>query len=610
MRRVAILTLGVALATSLFAATPVQAAPLAGTASAVQLLGALTVTPSHDDGYNRANFQHWVDADSDGCDTRQEVLIAESLVPAVVGAGCSVTSGEWFSWYDGATWTNPSDVDIDHFVPLQEVWRSGAFGWTAEQRRDYANDLGIGETLVAVTDSVNSSKGGSDPAAWLPPLASARCDYAVDWVIVKFRWNLAIDTAEKAALDGLLAGTCGARAVPVPPLMATPAVGATPPVAAGTVRISGADRYATAIAISAAYAPGVGVVYVATGENYPDALSAAPAAALQGGPLLLTSRAALPEAVRREIVWLAPGKIIVVGGESAISRTAFNALAALAPTRRDAGTDRYQTSRVVTQNAFGATGAATAYVATGANFPDALSASAAAGSTGSPVILVNGAGASVDSPTSQLIAALHSQTIRIAGGTSVVSAKVAAGLKTISGVSLVQRLAGGDRYGTSVAINQAAFASSQTTYLAVGTGFADALAGAALAGRDAAPLYVVPGNCIPDAALTAMRAAGSVRTVLLGGPSALGSGVASAKPCSTIPSPAPPASPPAPPAPPAPPSPPAPPGNPGDTKNCGDFPNWRAAQDWFETYFPAYGDVARLDRNHDGIACESLPGAP
>ena len=52
------------------------------------------------------------------------------------------------------------------------------------------------------------------------------------------------------------------------------------------------------------------------------------------------------------------------------------------------------------------------------------------------------------------------------------------------------------------------------------------------------------------------------------------------------------------------------PSNPGNSKNCGDFSTWLEAQAWFDTYFPYYGDVGRLDGNNDGVACESLPGAP
>ena len=52
------------------------------------------------------------------------------------------------------------------------------------------------------------------------------------------------------------------------------------------------------------------------------------------------------------------------------------------------------------------------------------------------------------------------------------------------------------------------------------------------------------------------------------------------------------------------------PDNPGDTKNCGDFSNYSEAKAWFDTYYPYYGDVARLDSDDDLEPCESLPGAP
>jgi hypothetical protein len=50
--------------------------------------------------------------------------------------------------------------------------------------------------------------------------------------------------------------------------------------------------------------------------------------------------------------------------------------------------------------------------------------------------------------------------------------------------------------------------------------------------------------------------------------------------------------------------------NPGDTKNCKDFEDYREAKTWYDTYFPLYGDVARLDGDGDGVPCESLAGAP
>jgi len=52
------------------------------------------------------------------------------------------SGGQWYSYYDDATWTEQTDLDIDHMVPLAEAWDSGASDWTTAQRRAYANDLG------------------------------------------------------------------------------------------------------------------------------------------------------------------------------------------------------------------------------------------------------------------------------------------------------------------------------------------------------------------------------------------------------------------------------------------------------------------------------------
>jgi len=108
-------------------------------------------------GYERSKFKHWVDADDDCQHTRAEVLVQESTV-ATTG-GCTITTGKWFSYYDRRTWTQASDVDIDHLVPLAEAWGSGAKAWTAGTRQRFANDLADRRALVAVTDNVNQAKG-------------------------------------------------------------------------------------------------------------------------------------------------------------------------------------------------------------------------------------------------------------------------------------------------------------------------------------------------------------------------------------------------------------------------------------------------------------------
>jgi subtilisin-like proprotein convertase family protein len=157
-------------------------------------------------GYDRDLFPLWVDADGDGCNARYEVLIAESVTTPTVGSGCSLSGGRWYSYYDGATWTAPADVDIDHVVPLAEAWDSGARNWTTAQRRSFANDLGDDRPLAAVTDNVNQSKGDRDPAEWMPPISGVHCRYVGEWAAVKTRWGLTVDTAEKSALTSVANG--------------------------------------------------------------------------------------------------------------------------------------------------------------------------------------------------------------------------------------------------------------------------------------------------------------------------------------------------------------------------------------------------------------------
>jgi hypothetical protein len=224
------------IATSIIPAPPAHAAT--STASAV--LSQLRVASAVTTGYDRALFDHWTDADGDGCNARYEVLIEESVTPVTVGYPCTITGGSWYSYFDGATWTDPADVDIDHMVPLSEAWKSGAASWTPSQRQAFANDLGFTPSLVAVTDSVNQSKGDRDPALWMPSASAAHCQYATEWVLVKYRWQLAVDTAERAALTSLLSGTCGSATVTLPvvvgpaptppPAVPTPTTGPAAPV--------------------------------------------------------------------------------------------------------------------------------------------------------------------------------------------------------------------------------------------------------------------------------------------------------------------------------------------------------------------------------------------
>jgi hypothetical protein len=194
-------------ATSAFAAAHANAAARS-TMSSRYLLRHLTVKAQQFAAYDRSRFKTWTDADHDGCDTRYEVLIAEAVRKPTVESGCYLSGGKWFSRYDGVRTTDPSTFDIDHLVPLAEVWRSGANHWTAGTRTRYANDLGYAGTLIAVTAHSNRSKGDREPQDWLPPRKKYDCTYEATWVAVKWRWHLAIDKHEKAFL-GTALRRCG-----------------------------------------------------------------------------------------------------------------------------------------------------------------------------------------------------------------------------------------------------------------------------------------------------------------------------------------------------------------------------------------------------------------
>ncbi|WP_116046161.1 HNH endonuclease family protein [Amycolatopsis palatopharyngis] len=152
-------------------------------------------------GYDRDKFPHW-GSQGDNCNTR-EVVLKRDGTNVRTGNDCYPTSGSWHSAYDGATWSQPSDVDIDHVVPLAEAWRTGAAKWSTDKREEFANDLS-GPQLIAVTDNVNQEKGDKAPEDWKPPTTSYWCTYASMWVAVKHKWELTVSNAEKSALGDML----------------------------------------------------------------------------------------------------------------------------------------------------------------------------------------------------------------------------------------------------------------------------------------------------------------------------------------------------------------------------------------------------------------------
>ncbi len=175
--------------------------PPSASESRTQLAAITVEAPQSDDGYSRDRFPHWLEQDGN-CNTREVVLTRDGS-DVQTGNDCYPTSGSWYSVYDQATLSDPSEVDIDHMVPLAEAWRSGASSWTDSKRAEFANDLSRGQ-LIAVSGSSNSSKSDQDPAEWRPDNTNWWCYYSRHWIDVKHDWGLTVDTAEKAALTDML----------------------------------------------------------------------------------------------------------------------------------------------------------------------------------------------------------------------------------------------------------------------------------------------------------------------------------------------------------------------------------------------------------------------
>ena len=285
----------------------------------------------------------------------------------------------------------------------------------------------------------------------------------------------------------------------------------------GTVRRSGPDRYSTAAAVSAdAFDRGVSVAYVATGASFPDALAAAAAAGVDKAPVLLVTATTIPGATLTELKRLKPARIVVAGGTSIVSNGVLAQLAALSPggATRVAGQDRYGTAAAISAATFPTT-APVAYVTAGGDFADAVSAAAAAARDGGPVLLTRSD--VLPDATRAELARLAPARIVIIGGTAAVSVAVGTAIRAAVPGAAVSRIAGKDRYATSAAIAATFAPNVPLIYAASGSSFADALAAAAAAGAQGAPVLLTAPTVLPDAIRLQIVRLEPTRAVVAGG---------------------------------------------------------------------------------------------
>lgn len=289
--------------------------------------------------------------------------------------------------------------------------------------------------------------------------------------------------------------------------LATSAAVAAPALATENVttrRLAGENRYETAAAIAqATYGSGSRTAVLASGERFPDALAAAYLNGRLDAPLLLTAGASLSAATERELSALNVSGVSVVGGSAAVSEAVVNRLRQLGyQVDRLSGSDRYATARAIAtafpEGFVGALGSGgpTAMVASGEDFPDALSGAPVSFSEAFPILLTPR-----NSLSSQASAAFDELAIKqvvLLGGTAAVSASVESAIAA-KGIRVI-RIFGNTRAATAAEVADFEVDnlgwSAAHVNLARGDGFADALAGGPHEGKERAPvlLTATPGS--------------------------------------------------------------------------------------------------------------------
>lgn len=176
-----------------------------GKKSTLSAIDTLTVAPSQDVKYNRSEWKHWIDLDGNGCDTREDILIANGDEVKSDPKTCKVTEGTWIEYYDGKTFTDPSEMDLDHVVPLSWAASNGGNTWDAEKKIAFANDPG---NLFLSDASENRSKGDKGPSEYLPPNKDFQCAYVNTFISVVAKYDLTIPQSDKAAAQKVIEERC------------------------------------------------------------------------------------------------------------------------------------------------------------------------------------------------------------------------------------------------------------------------------------------------------------------------------------------------------------------------------------------------------------------
>ncbi|KPU44786.1 N-acetylmuramoyl-L-alanine amidase LytC precursor [Oxobacter pfennigii] len=289
-------------------------------------------------------------------------------------------------------------------------------------------------------------------------------------------------------------------------------------------RLYGSDRYGTAAAISRKGWDKSDNIILASGEDYPDALTGVVLAGLYDAPVLLTGKDSLNNEALKEIERLKAKKIYIIGGPGAISENIELKLKVNYDVERIYGSDRYKTAIAAGSKGRQAKMTDTAILATGLDFPDAMAIAPFAAKEGTPILYTSKD--SLNTDTEKALKDWKIKKVILTGGTGVISAAVENYVRSNLNIQVI-RLGGSDRYLTSLEIAKyyGQIYDYEGIVIATGGLFADALAGGALAVRENCPVLLVRRDEISGDMLKYISSLKMKKYYILGGPGAVSDGI-------------------------------------------------------------------------------------
>jgi putative cell wall-binding protein len=395
--------------------------------------------------------------------------------------------------------------------------------------------LPLGQPVEVTLSRRADSSTVDASSAWITPSGSVTViPGAVSWDDANAKIIIAASLARDTAYTVHL--TSSIKAVDGTPLPGSLIGFRT--VAQQVERIAGSDRFDTAVKVSrSAFPTSSAAVVLASGETFPDALSASGLCGAADAPLLLTTKSLVPATVTAEIHRLMPAPhglhtVWIVGGTGSVSSAVFDELNADGyDVQRVAGADRYATAVAVAgkiRDLLGPTATQRALVARGDAYPDAMTASALAVSQKIPILFTRSS--SLPPVTDAALSDLGVAHAWVFGGTGAVSTSVATRIGTITGHAPT-RWGGANRYATAVVAANGAAALSWVDWhyigMATGKNYPDGLAGGVAAGRNTGPLLLTEPTRVPaevTGVITAHKAAIDV-IAIYGGTAAVSQGV-------------------------------------------------------------------------------------